>query len=160
MVIRSFCSSTSMRAAWVFGRSTSMPVVIIGALTMKMINSTSITSTSGVTLISLRGPLPPPPLNAIGSPSEEVAPNDVEQVAREAVHLARQHVDATHEVVVGHDRRDRRGQPDRGRDQRLGDTGCDDVQAGVLLCADAHERIHDAPDRAEQPDERRGRAGR
>ena len=51
-----------MRGARVLGRSISMPVVIIGALTMKMMSSTSITSTSGVTLISLSGPFPPPVL--------------------------------------------------------------------------------------------------
>ena len=50
--------------ALVFGRSTETPEVISGAVTMKMISSTSMTSTSGVTLISesgryrLRVPLP------------------------------------------------------------------------------------------------------
>src|SRR5450830_911984 len=37
------------------GRSTLTPAVIIGAATMKTISSTSITSTSGVTLMSLTG---------------------------------------------------------------------------------------------------------
>ena len=41
--------------ALVFGRSTDTPEVISGAVTMKMISSTSITSTSGVTLISASG---------------------------------------------------------------------------------------------------------
>ena len=41
--------------ASVFGRSTDTPEVISGAVTMKMISSTSITSTSGVTLISASG---------------------------------------------------------------------------------------------------------
>ena len=41
--------------ASVFGRSTDTPEVISGAVTMKMISSTSITSTSGVTLISDSG---------------------------------------------------------------------------------------------------------
>ena len=41
--------------AWVFGRSTGTPTVISGAATMKMISSTSMTSTSGVTLISAIG---------------------------------------------------------------------------------------------------------
>ena len=38
-----------------FGRSTLTPGVSSGAVTMKMISSTSITSTSGVTLISASG---------------------------------------------------------------------------------------------------------
>src|SRR5471032_2152219 len=38
------------------GRSTLTPAVIIGAATMNTISSTSITSTSGVTLMSLTGP--------------------------------------------------------------------------------------------------------
>jgi hypothetical protein len=62
MVSSSFSSSCSMRGATVLGRSISSPLVIIGALTMKMISNTSMTSTNGVTLISLTGPLPPPEL--------------------------------------------------------------------------------------------------
>ena len=42
-------------AAAVLGRSTGTPTVISGAATMKMISSTSITSTMGVTLISAIG---------------------------------------------------------------------------------------------------------
>ncbi len=42
-------------AALVFGRSTLTPDVISGAVTMNTISSTSITSTSGVTLISASG---------------------------------------------------------------------------------------------------------
>ena len=48
-----------MAGASAFGRSTRRPACTIGAVTMKMIRSTSITSTSGVTLISLIGPPPP-----------------------------------------------------------------------------------------------------
>src|SRR5581483_10262051 len=47
------------------GRSILILCDSIGAVIMKMIRSTSITSTSGVTLISAMGPLPPPELNAI-----------------------------------------------------------------------------------------------
>ena len=38
--------------AWVSGRSIGTPTVSSGAATMKMISSTSMTSTNGVTLIS------------------------------------------------------------------------------------------------------------
>jgi hypothetical protein len=46
-----FCDCATL-AAVVFGSCTGTPVVISGAATMKMISSTSITSTIGVTLIS------------------------------------------------------------------------------------------------------------
>ena len=49
--------SVSTALASVFGSSTSTPVVSSGAEIMKMISSTSMTSTSGVTLISLSGRL-------------------------------------------------------------------------------------------------------
>src|SRR5436305_12626318 len=48
------------------GTSTSSPICRIGVATMKMISSTSTTSTNGVMLISLRTPpplLPPNPIN-------------------------------------------------------------------------------------------------
>ena len=45
--------SCSRLLAWVCGRSIGTPTVSSGADTMKMISSTSITSTMGVTLISL-----------------------------------------------------------------------------------------------------------
>ena len=48
--------------------------------------------------------------------------------------------------------------PDRGRQQRLGDARRDDREIGRLRLRDADEAVHDAPDGAEQPDERRGRA--
>src|SRR5438045_3229411 len=49
----SSCPGTG--AALDSGRSTVTPVVIIGAVTMKMTSSTSMTSTIGVTLISQKG---------------------------------------------------------------------------------------------------------
>ncbi len=59
-----FSSSIGMFGASALGRSTSTPAESSGAVTMKMISRTSMTSTSGVTLISLSGarPLPPPPV--------------------------------------------------------------------------------------------------
>src|SRR5436305_6874088 len=48
------------------GTSTSRPICRIGVATMKMISSTSTTSTSGVMLISERTPEPLPP-NAISA---------------------------------------------------------------------------------------------
>jgi hypothetical protein len=54
------CVSAFMAFACVSGRSIGTPTVIIGAATMKMMRRTSMTSTSGVTLISLIALLLPP----------------------------------------------------------------------------------------------------
>ena len=70
-----------------------------------------------------------------------------------AVEIARQ-------LVVGDHRRDRGDQAERGREQRLGDARRDHRERGVLGQRDRLEAVHDAPDRAEQADERRGRADR
>src|ERR1041385_1543588 len=59
------------------GTSTSSPICRIGVATMKMMSSTSTTSTRGVMLISLRTPPEPPPLNAItSSPSRSACRPD------------------------------------------------------------------------------------
>ena len=58
MVTISFPVSSGMVWALASGRFTSTPVCNIGAVTMKMISNTSMTSTSGVTLISARAPPP------------------------------------------------------------------------------------------------------
>ena len=64
---------------------------IIGAVIMKMISSTSMTSTSGVTLISA---LSSPSSAGLSSPSrlpQEVPLDDVEVVLLEHLHLRAQH---------------------------------------------------------------------
>ncbi len=68
MTVSGSSCSVGRAAAAVFGSSTGTPTVSIGAATMKMISSTSITSTIGVMLISLiaadrppRRRRPPPP---------------------------------------------------------------------------------------------------
>src|SRR6266702_1356106 len=130
----------------------------MGAVTMKMIRRTSITSTSGVTLIcdiaerSLLLLLPisiRPPLFAA-----ERAMHDVQKFGREAVHLGTQHSDLVLKMVVPHDRRNGGDQADGGGDQRLGDPGCHDRQGSGTCFADSLECSHNPPDRAEQADER------
>ena len=64
---------------------------------------------------------------------------------------ARQH-------VVDHDRGDGGDEPERGREQRLGDPRRHHGEIGGVRLGDADEAVHDAPDRAEQADEGRGRA--
>ena len=66
--------------------------------------------------------------------------------------------DRTGEHVVDHHRRDRGEQAERGGEQRLGDAGRDHREIGGVRVGDADEAVHDAPDGAEQADERRGRA--
>ena len=60
----SFFSFASTGAALVSGRFTFTPCWMSGAVTMKMMSSTSITSTIGVTLISLIVVRPGPPFPA------------------------------------------------------------------------------------------------
>ena len=55
------CASLSMALARLSGRSSGTPEFSSGAVTMKMISSTSMTSTKGVTLISAIGARRDPP---------------------------------------------------------------------------------------------------
>src|SRR4051794_10493240 len=127
-------SGSSMFLAATCGSWSSTPVLfIIGAVIMKMISSTSMTSTNGVTLISALSSSPLPAFIAMGCSlsslrarsAQEVALDDVEVVLLEHVHLRAQHADPPREVVVGHHRRDRGDEADRGREQRLGDVRAD-----------------------------------
>ncbi len=61
MVSTSFSSECSICCAEARGRSTFTPLWMSGAVTMKMMSSTSMTSTSGVTLMSVMGRRAPEP---------------------------------------------------------------------------------------------------
>src|SRR5262245_14882396 len=117
--------ASSGRASRVLGRLTWIPVCRIGAVIMKITSSTSITSTSGVTLISANAvcvrPLLRPLLllNAITFYSFTF--DEVEQSKREAVHLNRQNLDAVEVAVVTEDRGHGRRNAGLRRDQRVGD---------------------------------------
>src|SRR5512143_2426528 len=157
--------SSSLRIAFALacGRFTSTPWVSMGAVTMKMMRRTSITSTSGVTLISamtLRSPARPEELIiAMVSSLVDLALEEVDEFGGEAVDPGLNHPDAVQEVVVGDDRRDGRGQPRRGGNESFGDAGGHGGQRGVSSGRDAGEGVHDPPNGAEQADERRGAAG-
>src|SRR5688572_30815255 len=116
----SFPSSFGMTCARACGSDTSTPVWIIGAATMKITSSTSMTSTRGVTLMSASMPPPPPPDDMAIALPQEVTLHDVEEVVGEGLHLRRQHLGLAGEVVERHDRRDGGDQADRRRDERLG----------------------------------------
>src|SRR3954447_13523945 len=130
-----------------------MPCWIIGAATMKMISSTSITSTSGTTLISAsevdtrapRARLPRPEFPVgIGWTLgtflrfclREVPFGDVQELEREIIHLRCEVLHPAGVVIVEIQRRHRGEQAGGGRDQRLGDARRDDAEAGRALRAD------------------------
>src|SRR5271165_2349289 len=154
--------------------STLTPFCSIGVMTMKMISSTSITSTIGVTLM-LEFTLDPSSrfASAIGStspfhrnsavygyaglrlPADSSATLQevVNQLARAVVHF---HVECFHlagEVVEHHDGRNRHEQSDGGGHQRFRNTACDRAQTGGLLRRNLLERIQNADHRSQQPDE-------
>src|SRR5512135_756816 len=126
--------SSSLRSAFALacGRFTSTPWVSMGAVTMKMIRRTSITSTSGVTLMSamtLRSPARPEELIiAMASSLVDLALEEVDELGREAVDPAVDGPDARQEVVVGDDGRDSRAQSRRGGDEGRGDSRGDGGQ--------------------------------
>src|SRR5215470_19362888 len=161
-MIRACGVASSGFASRVLGRLTWMPVCRIGAVIIKITSNTSITSTSGVTLISANAVRVRPLrtllllLNAITL--NRLALDEVEQSERKAVHLSRQNFDAVQVAVVTQDRRHRRRDAGRRRDQRLGDARRHGLDRSRRLLGQSVERDDDAHDRAEQPDER-GRAG-
>src|SRR6516165_784198 len=96
---------------------------------MKMMSSTSITSTSGTTLISAsevdtRRRLARPgvmssPLWTFGT-LRKVPFCDVQEFHREVVHLRREHFDVMRQAVVVDDGWNRRDQSEGRRDERIG----------------------------------------
>src|SRR5436309_1309389 len=111
-----------------FGRVTVMPCCNSGATSIMMMRSTSMTSTSGVTLISdLTPPLAPPRSIPIGkSPVEPFEPflcrlpdEEVDQLRRGVVHFDVEVLDAARQVVVEPHRGNRDDEPERGLDERF-----------------------------------------
>src|SRR5688500_1054918 len=153
------------------GSSTLTLCDINGAVIMKMMSSTSITSTRGVTLISAIGPpLSLPELKAMvllrqrdclalaaDCADSRAGGEEVVQVVGEGVELAVGDAVQAHEDVVREHRRNGDEQADRGHDQRLADRAGHGGDRGLARGADADQRAVDAPHGAEQADERRGR---
>src|SRR5919199_1834731 len=116
-------ASPSSDWALVRGRSSGTPAVRSGAEIMKTISSTSITSTKGVTLISLiglwrrarRGPRGAP--RVAGGPLSgslvDLAGQDRRELVREALEAERLARHLARELVVGDGCRDGRQQPER-----------------------------------------------
>src|SRR5262249_33440617 len=140
----------------VFGRLTSGPLRICGAITMKMISSTSTTSTSGVTLMAACI-LPGSPrrirhlvlfdLRQFDSRYFEQA---VHQLGRSPVHLNVGILNLAGEVVECDDGRDRDEDAQGCRDQRLSDTAGDHTHPTGSRGRDAAESVDDSDHGAEQ----------
>src|SRR5207302_573386 len=166
VTVNTMRSSTAVGFDAAFGRFTSIPRYIMGAVNMKISSRTSTTSTSGMMLISARlvpirrGPCGSSALNIVGGSARlgGGAAQQIEKVHREAFHLDGPVLHAIDEVVVADDRRDRGTEAGCRRDQGFGDTRRHHREARRALSSDPVERGHDAPHRAEQADERR-RAG-
>src|SRR5258705_13186109 len=112
------------------------PFWSIGVMTMKMINRTNITSTSGVTLIA---ELTSATLT-LCTRRLVLLQEEVEKLRRGIRHLDLEPLEPRREVVERHDGRD--GDPDaeRRRDERLGDTGRHGGQSTRSRLRDARER--------------------
>src|SRR3954463_8397183 len=158
----SFSSACSICCACARGRSTFTPLWMSGAVTMKMMSKTSMTSTSGVTLMSViaRRPDPVSPPEKANSCRllEDVALDDVEEVGGEVAHLVLEDADPRVECVVSDQRGHRRKESDRGGDEGLTDRPSHGGEVGVSRLVDVAERPHDPPHRPEEADEgcRRG----
>src|SRR3954452_16277814 len=147
------------------------PTVKSGAETMKIINRTSITSTMGVTLISLitpwrrrrRWPLCAIPFIAIGPPSPalvDLPRQDRGKFVGKTLQALRLFIHLGRELVVENRRRDGGNKADRRCEQRLGDARRHHRERGILGSGDRLKAGHDAPDRAEQADKGTGRTDR
>src|SRR5215831_5714337 len=152
-VMTSRCSSSAALAAPTFGRLTSIPRYIIGAVSMKMRSSTSTTSTSGMMLISASVPRTRPVASAPASAliailerlrrPHQPALDQVRHLEPEVLHLGGPVPDLADEVVVADDGGNRGDQAEEGGDQGLGDPRRHHRQARRSLAADLVERAED-----------------
>src|SRR5262245_52581526 len=143
------------------GSCTSTPRDSIGVTTMKMMSSTSTTSTSGVTLMSAITPeeglaftvacrAPRLPRDAIAlAPGRALAAaaflqNVIHQLRGDVVHVHDEAVDPIREVVEHPDRRDGDQEPERGGHERLGDAGRHRAQTARVGGRHRAERVDDA----------------
>ena len=79
---------------------------------------------------------------------------DIEKFMLEIIHLDRKELDLLDEIIIRHQGRDCCCQPCGGRDQSLGNAGSDRLNARRMGDTEPSERVYDAPNRAEQANER------
>src|SRR5690349_15078928 len=171
----SFCSTGA--TASVLGRLIGIALVSSGAVTMNTTSSTSITSTSGVTLISLSTSSVSCVEKAISGRllhflhialgcrlvrrrvdqhAERTLLRQAVEVVGEVIQVRRRQFQTTQKIVVIQHRRHRDGDPHAGGDQCRANRSGDRFKARRTRRADAFQRFHDSPYRAEQTNERRG----
>src|SRR5256712_9056891 len=160
----------------VFGRLTSGPFRICGAITMKMIRSTSTTSTSGVMLMVA--------CILLGSPSRIARPflfnsrrldfihfdvkllelryfeQAVHELGRSPIHLDLESLNLAREVVEGDDGRNCDEDTQGRRDQGLSDAARNHRHSAGPRGRDAPEGVNDSDHGAEKTDERGSGADR
>src|ERR1017187_9649938 len=141
-----------------FGSWTSTPWCRSGAVTMKMTRSTSMTSTSGVTLMSEKASASSSSLKAMRRPSSgEVALGQVHELEGEVAHFRTRRAHPAAEVVVRDEGGNGRDEAGGGVDGGLGDPRRHHDDRRRALLGDLRERDHDAHHGAEEADERRRR---
>src|SRR5208283_2279042 len=150
------------------GTSTSMPNSITWAVSMKMISSTSTTSTNGVILTSdrlaspprRREPYPPPPLTDIAMALlSETALGQVQELEGKVVHAGADLADPVAENIVEDGGGDSGCKARRRCNQRFRDARRHRAQAGRTHLSQFVKRADNAQHCAEQPDEWRNRRG-
>src|SRR5690606_31370661 len=145
------------------GRSTSTPPCIIGAVIMKTMSSTIITSTSEVTLISaLRGrsPLPPPipPMPPTAILDQSFAGHRADQLVGKSLELPGEEPHPVHEDVVAHDGGNGGREAGKSGHQRLRHTRRHRREVPRPARRDAGEGVDDADGSAEQAQQRTDRS--
>src|ERR1051326_1563702 len=152
----------------VFGRLTSGPFRICGAITMNMISSTSTTSTSGVMLMVAcifagspsrirRPPLLDWHLHLLfidlRQPHLRYFEQAVQDLGGSPVHLDVKSLDLARKVIESDDGRDRDEDAQGRRDERLSDSARDHRHPAGPGGRDVPESVDDADDCAEETDE-------
>src|SRR5882724_5268479 len=166
MVMTSRCSVIS-RMVLVLGTSTSMPDCRIGAVIMKMISRTSTTSTNGTMLISESEVCVCLESDGIGTLFSWALqlPFSIEgfldlrgDFESECVKTLRQIANVLQKLIIKDNRWDGGEKACGGGDQRFSNARRYGAQAGGASAPQTCEGVDNAPDRAEQTDERRNRA--
>src|SRR5271167_1722472 len=154
--------SASIGRAPASGKSTLTPSLSKGAVIMKMISSTSITSMYGTTLISainLRR-RSGAGIELLLHPDRSVALQNGRELFDEGIEPKFQPAHLVREAIVGNHGGNGRKQPHGRGDQGFGDARRHRRQRRLLHVAEIVKRTHDSPDRTEQSHIRTGRAHR
>src|ERR1039457_2398022 len=149
-----------------FGTSTSSPNSMTCAVSIKMTSSTSTTPTRGTILISAMVGKPRDRRPFEDPPSENAMPlvlegpfREIHELERKIIHPRAELPDRAAEQVVENVGGNGRGETERRGDERFRDAWGHGAEARAPRIGQRRKRVHDAPDRSEQPDERRNAGG-